>query len=163
MRGTFFLTGGIISLAAEKVCPVRTSLRRQRQTWKNGIGFFFQLWFFDLFGYSLISWMFFATSSFFFSVLSNLKCNGLEYTVSTFSTARPTKTGLRCLTLVWPQAHIDETQFFPPQVVGHYLEALCPGIKSASATFLGRYSAEGTNIENQASKYIIVSTIYIYQ
>ena len=124
--------------------------------------FFFQLWFFDLFGYSLISWMFFATSSFFFSVLSNLKCNGLEYTVSTFSTARPTKTGLRCLTLVWPQAHIDETQFFPPEVVGHYLEALCPGIKSASATFLGRYSAEGTNIENQASKYIIVSTIYIY-
>jgi hypothetical protein len=82
--------------------------------------------------------------------------------VSTFSTARPTKTGLRCLTLVWPQAHIDETQFFPPEVVGHYLEALCPGIKSASATFLGRYSAEGTNIENQASKYIIVYIYYIY-
>lgn len=62
LRGTFFLTGGIISLAAEKVCPVRTSLRRQRQTWKNSIGFFpaLVLW---------SSWIFFD----FLDVLCNVK------------------------------------------------------------------------------------------
>ena len=39
-------------------------------------------------------------------------------------------------------------QCFPPEVVGHYLEALCPGIKSARARFLGGYSAQGMNIQH---------------